>query len=158
MKPIANILAVFFLLLLLGNCRQIDVYEKSVPISHHSWRENYSCNGTFNIADTNSYYNIYVVIRHTDAYKYNNIWLNVGLQSPGDTMNFQKFNLTLSDDANGWYGSGMDDIWEVRKLLNSTPRKFKKSGVYKFSLFHIMRDNPLDAVMSAGLRVEKVVR
>jgi gliding motility-associated lipoprotein GldH len=62
----------------------------------------------------------------------------------------------LSDDAHGWYGSGMDDIWEFRKLLNSTPMRFKKNGLYHFSLLNIMRDNPLEGVMSAGVRVEKV--
>jgi hypothetical protein len=50
----------------------------------------------------------------------------------------------------------MDDIWEFRKLLNSKPMRFKKNGVYQFSLLNIMRDNPLAGVMSAGVRVEKV--
>jgi hypothetical protein len=33
--------------------------------------------------------------------------------------------------------------------------KFKKPGTYTYSITQIMRDNPLSAVMSAGLRVEK---
>ena len=156
MNSNTRLIAVCLMLFLLNSCRQIDVYEKNIPISHHSWRQNYACKGSFEISDTLAYYNIYIVLRHTDAYKYNNIWMNVGLQSPGDTMNYQKQNLVLSDDAHGWYGSGMDDIWEFRKLLNSKPMRFKKNGVYKFSLLNIMRDNPLEGVMSAGIRVEKV--
>lgn len=138
------------------SCNQIDVFEKSTSIPDHNWHYDFNCTGSFNISDTNAYYNIYVVIRHTDAYKYNNIWLNLGLQMPGDTLTTQKLNITLGDDANGWYGSGLDDIWEVRKKLSKYPKQFKKIGIYYYSLSNVMRDNPLNHVMSAGIRIEKV--
>ena len=70
-------------------------------------------------------------------------------------MFFQNINLTLANDANGWEGSGMNDIWEVRKLVNGQPRRFIKAGDYKFSITQIMRDNPLPGIMSAGLRVQR---
>jgi gliding motility-associated lipoprotein GldH len=148
----------FFVIIvfLFASCQQIDIFEKNTAIPNHAWQSNFSCNGTFEINDTTSLYNIYVVLRHTDAYKYNNIWLNIGLQSPGDTMYFQKTNLSLGDDAKGWYGAGMDDIWEVRKMLTERPKAFRKKGVYHFSVKHNMRDEPLKNIMSAGLRVEKV--
>jgi gliding motility-associated lipoprotein GldH len=150
----------FFLVALLfslvtSSCKQIDVYEKDTSIPHFKWQHNFAAEGTFIISDTLSGYNIYIVLRHTDAYKYNNIWLNVGLKSPGDSMFFQKVNLTLASDATGWEGTGMNDIWEVRKLLNAEPRRFKKGGEYKFSITQVMRDNPLPDVMSAGLRLKK---
>ena len=146
----------FAIPLIITSCKQVDVYEKNTPIPHFKWQQNFPATGTFEIKDTLSSYNIYIVLRHMDAYKYNNIWLNVGLQAPGDTMFFQNLNLTLANDATGWEGTGMNDIWEVRKLVNGQPRRFVKNGEYKFSITHIMRDNPLPAVMSAGLRVEKV--
>ena len=141
--------------LLLFSCRQIEVFEKSTSFPKHEWKGNVPATGTFMITDTLAYYNIYVVLRHTDAYKYNNIWLNMGLQAPGDTMYFQKVNLSLGDDANGWEGTGMNDIWEVRKLINSQPQRFKKNGKYEFRLYNILRDDPLQHIMNAGLRVEK---
>ncbi len=150
----------FFLLpiascLLLFSCTQVSVFEKNTTIPHYEWTNNFNATGTFVISDTLAAYNIYIVMRHTDAYKYNNIWLNVGLQSPADSMYFQKLDLTLGNDISGWEGSGMNDIWEVRKLLNGQPRRFRKNGEYKFSIAQIMRDNPLKNVMSIGLRVQK---
>ena len=150
-----SFLALMTISLLVISCRQIDVYEKNTPIPHYKWQHNYTVNGSFIITDTSSLYNMYIVLRHTDAYKYNNIWLNIGLQQPADTMFFQNINLTLANDATGWEGSGMNDIWEVRKLLNDRPKKFKKPGEYKFKISQIMRDNPLPDVMSAGMRVQK---
>lgn len=150
------VIAFFIAISFIISCNQIDVYEKSTSIPNHNWYYDYKCTGSFNISDTNAFYNIYVVIRHTDAYKYNNIWLNLGLQLPGDSLTIQKVNITLGDDANGWYGSGLDDIWEVRKKLSKYPKQFKKQGIYSYTLSNIMRDNPLNHVMSAGFRVEKV--
>lgn len=137
------------------SCRQIDVFEKNTPIPRSQWRSDFKGEGSFVISDTLAAYNIYIVLRHKDAYKYNNIWLNVGLESPGDSMFLQKLNLSLGSDANGWEGIGMNDIWEVRKLLNNEPRRFRKSGLYKYAISQIMRDDPLNGVMSTGLRLEK---
>ena len=151
--------AVFYLIIIIiiciASCTQINVFEKSSNISGYKWQNNFAVTGKFNIDDTLSAYNLYLVLRHTDAYAYNNIWLNVGLQSPGDSLFFQKIDLSLGTDASGWEGTGMNDIWELRKPLAQNKR-FRKKGQYSFSIFQIMRDNPLPNIMSAGLRVEKV--
>jgi gliding motility-associated lipoprotein GldH len=138
-----------------GSCTQIELFEKNTVIPGYEWRHDFSAKGDFLITDTISAYSIYLVLRHTDAYQYNNIWLNIGLQPPGDSMHTQKVNIKLGDDANGWEGSGMNDIWEIRKLLNGEPRRFKQAGKYSFNISQVMRDNPLLQVMSVGLRVEK---
>ena len=144
--------------ILFASCKQIDLFEKNTVIPKYEWQSNFAVSGNFNINDTLNTYNLYLVIRHTDAYKYNNIWLHVGLQSPGDIMYYQKADLELANDANGWEGTGLNDIWEVRKLLNGEPRRFKKTGNYYFSIVQIMRENPLCNIISAGLRVEKVTQ
>ena len=138
------------------SCKQIDLFEKNTVIPYYEFQSNFTAKGSFTITDTAAEYRIYIVLRHTDAYKYNNIWLNIGWQSPGDSMQYQKTDLLLGNDAGGWEGAGMNDIWEVRKLGISDPSPFKKPGIYSFSIAQIMRDNPLFYVMSAGLRVEKV--
>lgn len=141
--------------LFLISCSQIDIYENHTVIPKYEWQHSFTAKGDFIIKDTTSAYSIYLVLRHTDAYQYNNIWLNIGLQPPGDSMHVQKVNLILGDDANGWEGNGMNDIWELRKLLNGAPRRFKQPGKYSFSISQIMRDDPLPQIMSVGLRIEK---
>ena len=148
-------LPVIFLLSYIS-CKQIDLYEKNTVIPKYQWQSNFTATGSFIIADTLRPYNLYLVIRHTDSYRFNNIWLNIGLQIPGDSMQFQKLDLQLGNDANGWEGTGMNDIWELRKLLYAQPRHFNKTGVYHFSIAQIMRENPLYNIMSAGLRVEQI--
>ena len=152
---INSLLILFTVLLVLFSCNRLSVYEKNTTIPGYKWQQNFAATGTFNINDTLTPYNIYIVLRHTDAYKYNNIWLNIGIQAPGDTMFYQNVDLSLANDASGWEGTGMNDIWEVRKQLDTRPRPFSKIGEYKFSVTQIMRDNPLPGIMSAGLRVQK---
>lgn len=132
------------------------MYENTVPIPAQAWFYSYKPAFTFIITDTTASYNVSVILRHTDAYNYNNIWLNLGSQAPGDTMHFQNINLDLGSDAKGWEGQGMDDIWEVRKNITPGPVPFKKAGKYTFTVSQIMRENPLKHILNVGIRVEKV--
>lgn len=137
-------------------CAKIDVFEKNTPLPKYEWAYSFQPVFDFTISDTASLYNIFIVLRHTDAYRYNNIWLNVGTQLPGDSMRYQRLEILLGNDAKGWYGTGMDDIWEMRKPISNGPVPLKKTGNYKFSLAQIMRETPLPNMMSVGVRVERV--
>jgi gliding motility-associated lipoprotein GldH len=95
-------------------------------------------------------------LRHTDLYEYNNIWLRVGSTAPSDTIHYQNINLKLASDSKGWEGVGMDDIFEVRKIISPGPLSFNKPGDYSFSVAQIMRENPLNYILNVGIRVEKV--
>jgi gliding motility-associated lipoprotein GldH len=136
-------------------CGTIDVFEKNVSIPKHEWSSTFQPEISFEIADTSSLYNIFVVIRHTNAYRYNNIWLNVYTQVPGDSLRKDRLDLRLATDDKGWLGSGMDDIYEHRVLITREPVSLKP-GKYTFRLQQIMREEPLQHVMNAGIRVEKV--
>lgn len=136
----------------LFSCTQTNVFENNTTIPGSSWKNSFAAKGSFSITDTTAPYKTYIVLRHTDAYRYSNIWLNLGLKAPGDSMRYSKINIDLGTDAGGWMGTGMNDIWEMRQLI-LVP--LKKQGVYNYSISQIMRDDPLAAMLSAGLRVEK---
>ena len=137
-------------------CSHINVYEKTVAIPSQEWYYNNIPSFSFTITDTLATYNIYAVLRHTDAYEYNNIWLRLGTQAPGSNIHFQNLDLTLGTDAKGWEGQGTDDNFEVRKNITRGPVPFKKAGTYTFTISQIMRENPLKHVLNVGIRVEKV--
>jgi gliding motility-associated lipoprotein GldH len=142
--------------LLFTSCQTLDVFEKNVALPKHEWSNSFKPEISFEITDTISSYNIYVVLRHTDAYRYKNIWLNVYTQIPGDTTMNQRLDLLLATDDKGWLGSGMDDIYEHRIRITQQPQRLARKGLYKFRLEQIMREDPLENVMNVGIRVEKV--
>ncbi|MEJ7587198.1 MAG: gliding motility lipoprotein GldH [Ferruginibacter sp.] len=150
------VVILLYLTLFLTACSKIEIFEQNTAIPAHRWQYDLQPLFTFTISDTSSRYNLYVVLRHTDAYRYNNIWLNIGSQAPADSMRYQHFELQLGTDARGWEGTGMNDIWEIRKSITSEPVQFKKAGNYTFAVAQVMRENPLPEIMSVGLRIEKV--
>jgi len=62
-----------------------DVFEKDVVIPGHQWASSFKPRVDFTLkaADTADRYNIYLVLRHSDAYLYNNIWIRGTVQEPG---------------------------------------------------------------------------
>lgn len=147
-----------FSLLVIGfsACDTIDIYEKTTAFPQHSWSSKEKLTYNFTITDTVSSYNIFAVLRHEDAYHFNNIWLNITTINPEKKAEDQRVELKLGDN-NRWFGNAMDDIIEHRVLLTKFPVKLK-AGEYTFSLQQIMREDPLLNVMNAGIRVEKAVQ
>ena len=137
-------------------CNTIDVYEKTAAIPHHEWSSNNRLSFTFTATDSLAYYNIYLVLRHTESYHFNNIWIDFTSSVPEKKSQTQRLNLLLAN-ANGWLGSSMDDIIEQRVLLFSHPTRLAK-GTYTFSLQQVMREDPLQNILNAGIRVEKAVQ
>lgn len=137
-------------------CSHINLYEKTATIPLQAWYYNNTPSFSFNISDTLAAYNIYIILRHTDAYEYNNIWLRLSTQAPGSDKHYQNLELTLGTDPKGWEGHGTDDIFEVRKNITRGPVPFKKAGTYTFTIAQIMRENPLKHVLNVGIRVEKL--
>ena len=147
------ILAAYYLQLITVSCTTIDLYEKNVTIPKHRWSSSFKPEFSFSITDTTASYQVFFVMRHTEKYNFNNIWINLYSQPPGDTMHKAKYELTLATNDKGWLATGMDDIYEHRIPLTN-PQSLK-AGTYKFKIEQIMREDPLENVLNAGIRVEK---
>jgi len=135
------------------SCTTIDLYEKNISLPGHEWKSSFKPEFTFTIKDTVADYQVFFIIRHTEKYNYNNIWINLYSQSPGDTVHKVPYELQLATNEKGWLASGMDDIYEHRIKLTGDIKL--KKGVYKFSIENIMREDPLLHVLNIGLRIEK---
>ena len=155
MKHGGRLFLVVVTVALLAACQTIDLNEQTTTYPEHQWSNKQVNQYNFSIADTNALYNIYFVIRHHNAYHYKNIWLQVNTQAASDSVQKQTVNINLADDMNGWLGTGMDDIYDHRVLINTKPVKLP-IGVFKVSLQQIMGEDPLQNILTTGIRVEKV--
>ena len=148
---------IVFSCLFFAACNTIDVYEKTASFPAFQWDNANKPSFTYTITDTEALYNIYIVVRHEDAYHYNNLWLNVTTKAPGTAPVNQQLELILANNGKGWLGSGIDDVFTHRVRITQSPIRLKK-GDYQFTLQQIMRENPLESVLNAGIRVEKAVQ
>lgn len=152
--PVICILSLVSCILYLSSCTTVDLYEKNVAIPGHEWKSSFKPEIRFTITDTASLYQLMLVLRHNEKYNFNNIWINLYSQPPGDTLHKAPYELQLATNEKGWLASGMDDIYEHR--LKLTDNIMLKRGEYKFIVEHIMREDPLLNVMNVGIRLEKV--
>ena len=157
MKPQIRNLKFVFSLFILGSCNlRTGVFEKNISIPKHQWESGFRPEISFEIKDTNSTYNVYLVLRHTEAYNYNNIWVKATVEEPGvSSSKSQQYDLTLASNDKGWFGSAMDDVYENRILIQPQT-KFKRPGEYHFTVEQIMREDPLKHILNVGVRVERV--
>ena len=136
------------------SCTTIDLYEKSVTIPGHQWKSSFKPSFDFTIRDTTSPYKLFFILRHNEKYNFNNIYINVYVKGPGQdsALKIQQ-DLVLATNEKGWLSTGMDDIYEHRIPL--APEQSLKAGTYTFTIEQIMREDPLQNVLNAGLRIEK---
>ena len=154
MKKLVYTSYLFLLVSILFSCTTIDIFEKSVAIPGHEWKSSYRPSFEFNITDTTTTYNVFLVFRHTEKYNFNNIFINLYVKGPGmdSTIKIQQ-DVLLATNEKGWLGTGMDDVYEHRSTLAA--RQPLKAGTYTFTIEQIMREDPLQEVLNVGLRLEK---
>ena len=151
-KIVFILLCIFFVLF---GCETKQLFEKSTIYPNHNWPSKQATKYQFNVTDTAAAYKIFFVIRHHNAYHYKNIWLDLIIKSPTNAITKQVLNLNLADDAKGWLGTGMDDIYDQRIPMTASPIRLNK-GINEISVQHTMREDPLENILSTGIRVEKV--
>jgi gliding motility-associated lipoprotein GldH len=144
---------ILLIVLVVNSCTTVDLFEKTTPIPGHKWKSSFKPSFTFDIKDTNRLYQIFFVLRHNEKYNFNNIYINLSAILPGQDSITVRKNLTLATNEKGWLATGMDDIYEHRLLLGE-PEKLK-AGTYTFTVEQVMREDPLENVLDAGIRIEK---
>lgn len=144
------------LTILFQGCGPVDLFEKTTAIPGHAWSSDFIPEFELDLNDSTQTYRLFVVIRHTEKYKFNNLFVNLGIKEPGqDSAMVLRQELKLASNER-WLGDGMNDIYEHRipvGLLGDT--RSLTPGKYTFTLQQIMRDDPLEHVLDVGVRVEK---
>lgn len=140
-------------------CLNSNVYEHNVALPQQAWKASYKPVYRFDISDTASSYLLSFTMRHTEAYAFSNIWLNVSTKMPGsDKPESMRIEVPLAQPDGKWMGRGMNEIWQHQMPLtrNGAPMKFSRTGTYTIELEQLMRVDPLREVLSAGIRLEKI--
>lgn len=108
-----------------------------------------------NITDTINPYNIFINIRNSDNYEFNNLYLFIDIASPLQATERDTFECILADPNTGrWLGRGLGDIWD-NKIAFKHDVRFAHKGDYHFTITQGMRIDKLPAIMDAGLSIER---
>jgi gliding motility-associated lipoprotein GldH len=140
--------------------RVFDEY-KSVP---NQWHKDSII--SFNVIppDSTNNYNLFVNIRTTNDYKYNNLFLIVEMDYPNGKILKDTLEYKMADPDGKLLGTGFTDVKENKLWYKGFERPFifNESGEYKIKIQHAMRQNGqvngienLVGITDIGFRIEK---
>lgn len=140
-----------------------DVY-KSVP---NQWHKDTLANFRLSAPDTTDNYNLYVNVRNTNDYKFNNLFLIVELNYPNGKTLKDTLEYKMAKPNGELLGTGFSDIKENKLWYKGydVPFKFTELGDYDVNIQHAMRENGsvdgvinLEGITDIGFRVENALK
>ena len=149
-----RIIFVFLSLLLLVCCNTNTESSYSV-FEEDSWHADSIITLSHSVVDTITKQNLYLNIRHTTDFEYQNIFLFVDFQEKRDTI-----EVTLSEKNGKWLGSGFGDIKEVEYCF-AKEIIFNSKKTINVSFEQAMRygDQPvitnLKGIIALGVNIKK---
>ena len=115
--------------------------------------------------DTIKPYNLFITLRNTSEYKYNNLFVIAELNYPNGKVIKDTLEYRMAAPNGELLGEGFSDVKENKLWYKGyeSPFVFNESGEYVFKVQHAMRQNGniagdefLEGITDIGFRVEKV--
>lgn len=152
----------FFLLfaLILVSCDTKSVFDdyKTVP---KVWNNDKTISFNVNPPDSTKAYNLFVNLRNTPDYKYNNLFLIVEMNFPHGKNIIDTLEYKMAKPNGEFLGTGLSSVKE-NKLWYKEGVVFNETGEYVVNIKHAMRENGevngianLEGITDIGFRIEK---
>lgn len=154
------VLLVFFMGFGISCQYEPALLDEYVQIPQRKWDADFRPEFTLHVEERGPY-QLHVNLRHTPSYRYSNLFVRVQVRpvlenglfdGPGEEP--QRYELPLAEPDGRWLGTQSGGLYSYRVLV-SDDFHFPDTGIYKIYLEQNMRDNPLEAVESAGLKIER---
>ena len=151
-----GIMYFFLLTVLLTACDHNRIFEEKKDFPTRSWSSSETVEFSFDIEDPQQKYDLLCNVRSTNAYPFQNLYLQYYLEdSTGQLLSKDLNNIILYDPVTGVpRGDGLGDIYSLEKIFLGD-YKFDKSGQYGIRFDHYMRADTLPEVVSLGFRIQR---
>lgn len=144
------------------SCDSQQVFDKYASIDGN-WSKGDAVSFKFEAPDTTNEYDLFINVRNTNDYQFNNLFLIVEMRYPNGKVTKDTLEYRMAAADGTLLGDGFTDIKEnklVYKGLNSA-FKFSEEGEYEVIIEHAMRENgevqgvqELKGVIDVGFRIE----
>jgi len=150
-----NLFFVFALLVIFSSCDPQRIYEKNIQVNPNGWPAGEEVLFEVPVNDSLMLHNFYVNLRHTENYKFSNLYLFIETHFPGGSHARDTIELILADNTGKWYGNGFGKIKEYKVLIRQAVT-FPVTGIYNISIVQGMRDENLQGIEDVGIRIERM--
>lgn len=156
-----NSVLLFFLIISFVACDSNRVFDTYTSLPNQ-WHKDAIISFKMVPPDTINPYNLFVNIRNTNAYKYNNLFLIVEMNFPHGKIIKDTLEYRMAEPSGKLLGSGLSDVKE-NKLWYKEQVVFNESGEYQVNIQHAMRENGkvngvvnLEGITDVGFRIERI--
>lgn len=153
---VKNNLKIFWLAAVVAamvGCDSNEYFEEYQELDKNGWASNKQLAFAIDAKDTQIEHNLFVMIRNTKKYKYQNLYLFLDVMAPSGKLERDTIECLLADAGGKWYGDHSGNIVES-KVWFKTDYKFAELGQYQFLFEQAMREDKLEEVIDLGFRVE----
>lgn len=163
-KRISGLFVVFLVCFLFQSCDSNSVFDEYKPVPNQ-WHKDSLVSFKFTAPDTLDNYNLYVNLRNTNDYQFNNLYLIVELNYPNGKAIKDTLEYKMAAPNGELLGAGFSDVKENKLWYRgyNLPFKFAENGEYTVIVQHAMRKNGevegvenLEGITDVGFRIESV--
>ena len=157
----SSFLFALVLLISVSSCSDNAVFDEYKNVTT-AWNEKDVVEFKVNLKDTIKPYNLFVNIRNTNDYKYNNLFLLVEMDFPNGRILKDTLEYRMAYKTGELMGEGISSI-KTNKLWYKEAVRFNEEGDYIVKIQHAMRKNGavngitnLQGITDVGFRIETI--
>ena len=136
------------------SCEEMKDYQEYKPLKVSGWDLHDTLKFQFDVTDIKPKYNLYLNVRHRDAFEFQNFYIKIFTKMPDGTQKVDIVSMYLSEEDGTWKGLCSGDVCMYSTLIFSRFR-FEQAGTYQIMIKHEMRQNQLKNLLDLGLKLEK---
>lgn len=151
-KPLKLFCLVAGIAFAFSSCDSNRIYEENIAVENNIWKSDDIKTFSFDITDTVSALDLFVNVRTTTDYPYNNLYIYLYSEYPNGYTDKDTLEFILAELDGKWLGESSGTVVE-NQILISRGGRFQESGKYTFKLQQAMREKDLAEIIDVGFRV-----
>ena len=132
----------FFLVVGFVSCQNENKKEIYHSFNNNTWNTDSIVSFELDNIDTTSSHDLYLMVRHTTNFKFQNLFLFTNFENQQDTL-----ELFLSEKSGRWLGKGFGEIKELKIRIKENVN-FKENQDQTFSVEQAMRYEDLEKIIN----------
>ena len=132
----------FFLVVGFVSCQNENKKEVYHSFNNNTWNTDSIVSFELDNIDTTSSHDLYLMVRHTTNFKFQNLFLFTNFENQQDTL-----ELFLSEKSGRWLGKGFGEIKELKIRIKKNVN-FKENQDQIFSVEQAMRYEDLEKTIN----------
>ena len=144
------------------SCDQKMVYDRYQSFPNY-WERDSVATFSFNAPDTLESYNLFINVRNTSDFSYNNLFIIARMTFPNGRVEGDTLEYRMATPSGEWLGTGFGEVKE-NKLWYKESFRFTEEGAYKISIQQAMRKggesrglDTLAGITEVGFRIENTI-